>query len=94
MYGDPRLVVLDEPNASLDEQGELALRNCLQALKSRGVTVVLITHRPALLQISDAILVLQGGRVALFGPRDEVLAAMSGKPAQGSLARQAAPAAA
>lgn len=94
VYGDPRLVVLDEPNASLDEQGELALRNCLQALKSRGVTVVLITHRPALLQISDAILVLQGGRVALFGPRDEVLAAMSGKPAQGSLARQAAPAAA
>lgn len=81
VYGHPRLVVLDEPNASLDEQGEQALRDCLLALKSRQVTVVLITHRPALLQISDAILYLQEGKVAAFGPRDDVMAAMSGKPA-------------
>lgn len=93
IYGDPRLVVLDEPNASLDEQGEQNLRNCLLALKARGTTVVLITHRPSLLEISDAILILQAGQVAGFGPRDEVLAALSGKAQQATVpARPSSPA--
>jgi ATP-binding cassette subfamily C exporter for protease/lipase len=93
IYGDPRLVVLDEPNASLDEQGEQNLRNCLLALKARGTTVVLITHRPSLLEISDAILILQAGQVAGFGPRDKVLAALSGKAQQATVpARPSSPA--
>jgi len=77
VYGDPRFVVLDEPNASLDEAGEAALVNLLGALKQRGVTVVLIIHRGKLLAAADRMLVLRDGTVQAFGPRDEVLAALT-----------------
>lgn len=76
IYGQPRLVVLDEPNSSLDEQGEAALATTLQSLKARGVTVVVVTHRVNVLQFADLMLVLQEGAVRLFGPRDEVLLAL------------------
>lgn len=75
-YGRPRLVVLDEPNSSLDEQGEAILLNALKVLKSRGVTVVFITHRLNLLAAADQMLILKDGSVAAFGPRDEVLNAL------------------
>lgn len=81
IYGTPRFVVLDEPNSSLDEAGEQALQRALAALKAAGTTLVVITHRTAMLALADALLVMQGGQVAAFGPRDEVLARMrQGQP--------------
>ncbi len=76
IYGDPRLLVLDEPNASLDELGEKALLALMMAQKARGATVIAITHRTTLMPAADKLLVMNDGQVALFGPRDEVLAAL------------------
>ncbi len=76
LYGDPALVVLDEPNSNLDDAGEAALMAAVQALKARGATVFLITHRPAALGVVDRILILREGRVQAHGPRDAVLAAL------------------
>lgn len=73
VYGEPALLVLDEPNANLDDAGELALRNTVVQLKAKGKTVFLITHRPGILGIVDDLLVLVDGRVSQHGPRDEVL---------------------
>ena len=74
LYGDPVVVVLDEPNSNLDEQGELALGNALQRLKLRRVTVVVITHRSNVLANVNKLLILNEGAVGLYGPRDQVLA--------------------
>jgi ABC-type protease/lipase transport system fused ATPase/permease subunit len=76
LFRDPVLIVLDEPNANLDGEGEVALTRALRDLKARGRTVVLITHQPVLLAVVDRILVLRAGVGELFGPRDEVLAAL------------------
>jgi PrtD family type I secretion system ABC transporter len=73
MFGKPRLVVLDEPNASLDQAGEAALIDAIGRLKARGTTVILVAHRPSLLVHVDKLLVLREGAGVLFGPRDEVL---------------------
>jgi ATP-binding cassette subfamily C exporter for protease/lipase/ATP-binding cassette subfamily C protein EexD len=73
LYGSPRLVVLDEPNAFLDGDGEVALLNTLAGLKSSGVTTVLITHRPSLLACVDKVLVLRDGSVVVFGDRGTVI---------------------
>ncbi|KJV88720.1 ABC transporter family protein [Orientia tsutsugamushi str. UT76] len=72
-YGNPKFIVLDEPNANLDEVGELALSNALQLAKQKGITVVVISHRPSVLSVVDKILVLQNGTVAVFGDREEVM---------------------
>jgi ATP-binding cassette subfamily C exporter for protease/lipase len=80
IYGSPRLVVLDEPNSNLDEAGESALVHTLQMLRAADTTVVLITHRTNLLGLADLMLLLVDGQVKLFGPRDEVLAALKPKP--------------
>ena len=93
MYGDPRLVVLDEPNSSLDERGEADLLVAVAELKRRGCTVVVITHRRSLLPVVDQMLVLTDGRPRLFGPRDQVLAELAGRPAQPAAAAPAVPAA-
>ena len=76
VYGNPVLVVLDEPNANLDDVGEAALVRTVQQLKARGSTVVLITHRPGILAVADRLMILQDGRVQADGPRDQVLAAL------------------
>ncbi|MCE8021285.1 type I secretion system permease/ATPase [Halomonas sp. MCCC 1A11036] len=83
MYGPPALVVLDEPNANLDETGEKALLEALGRLRERGVTVVLITHRPTVLKATTHLLVLREGRLHKFGATQEVLqaAAASRQPA-------------
>ena len=76
VYGNPALIVLDEPNANLDEMGEAALVKTVQSMKAQGKTVVLITHRPGILAVADRVLVLHDGRTQFEGPRDEVLAAL------------------
>jgi ATP-binding cassette subfamily C exporter for protease/lipase len=76
LYGNPALVVLDEPNSSLDEAGDAALLMALSGLKSRGATVVVMTHRMNLLAQADKILVLVEGSQQAFGPRDEVLGSL------------------
>ncbi|HEX2544324.1 MAG TPA: type I secretion system permease/ATPase [Ramlibacter sp.] len=76
LYGDPAVVVLDEPNANLDDAGELALRQTLQDLRKQGRTVVLITHRLPALQLADRVLVLREGSVAAYGPPSVVLPAL------------------
>lgn len=76
VYGNPALIVLDEPNANLDEAGEAALVKTVQDMKARGKTVVLITHRPGILAVADRLLLLHDGRVQAEGPRDAVIAAL------------------
>lgn len=83
-YGDPRLVVLDEPNSNLDTAGEAALAAALMRAKAKRMTVVAVTQRPALLRSVDKIMVMKEGRVQALGPRDEVLAKIAG--ARGALA--------
>jgi ABC-type protease/lipase transport system fused ATPase/permease subunit len=73
LYGRPKLLMLDEPNASLDSAGETGLLQTLAALKQQGATIVLTTHRVNLLAITDKILLLQGGAVAAYGSRDDVM---------------------
>jgi len=88
MFGHPRFVVLDEPNASLDAAGEEALVNAIATLKERETTVVVIAHRPNILRHVDKVLVLRAGAVEAFGPPSEVLPTVSraqlGAGAQGS----------
>jgi ABC-type multidrug transport system fused ATPase/permease subunit len=74
LYGEPRLVVLDEPNSNLDSEGDEALLRTLRDLKQSGVTTVVIAHRPSLLGGVDKLLVLRDGAIELFGPRAEVMA--------------------
>jgi PrtD family type I secretion system ABC transporter len=76
VYGDPALVVLDEPNANLDASGEAALQQALQSLKASRTTVVLITHRPAGLDAVDRFLVLDQGEIRAFGPKSSVVEIM------------------
>jgi ATP-binding cassette subfamily C exporter for protease/lipase len=77
MYGDPVFVVLDEPNSSLDDAGDAALAQAITLQKGRGTTFVVMTHRTSVLAVADKMLVLLDGAQQAFGPRDEVLAALS-----------------
>lgn len=94
LYGDPALLVLDEPNSNLDGMGEAALLTALRGIKERSATVILVSHLPHLLRLTDRVVVLKDGAVARFGPRDDVLQEMmqAGKKAQAAQAttRQAA----
>lgn len=74
VYGSPKLVVLDEPNANLDSEGEEALSAAIDQLKQAGTTVVLVSHRPSLMRCADKLAVLRDGALDLFGPREQVLA--------------------
>jgi len=76
LYGKPVLVVLDEPNSSLDEAGDAALTQAIASLKQMGTTFVVMTHRTSVLGIADKMLIMREGTQQAFGPRDEVLAAM------------------
>jgi ATP-binding cassette subfamily C exporter for protease/lipase len=73
LYGDPALVVLDEPNANLDEVGEVALLQALQGLRHRGATVVMVTHERRLLSVADRVVILNQGRVHFAGSMEELL---------------------
>jgi ATP-binding cassette subfamily C exporter for protease/lipase len=79
LYGKPVFVVLDEPNSSLDEVGDLALANAITALKQLGTTFVVMTHRTSVLGLADKLLIMRDGAQQAFGPRDEVMAALQQK---------------
>jgi len=73
LFGEPAFIVLDEPNAALDAEGEAALLNTLALLKAARVTVVVVSHKPNVFRTADKMLVLRNGRVEMFGPRDQVM---------------------
>jgi ATP-binding cassette subfamily C protein EexD len=91
IYNNPVFVVLDEPNSNLDEQGEKALVSAVNTLKARGTTVVLITHRPNILQTTDKLAVINAGVIELYGDTKDVLAKLAAKAneSSASLARPA-----
>lgn len=74
LYGDPNLIVLDEPNSNLDDAGEKALFDAIQALRAQGRTILLVTHRKQILGVCDRILVMDDGKIHWFGRRDEISA--------------------
>jgi len=94
LYGNPSFIVLDEPNSNLDDAGEAALVQCLQQLKSKGRTVIVITHRTSVLSVVDRLILMRDGQVHSYGPRDEVLKALqqAASLAQQATAGAAAPA--
>ncbi len=85
LFGGPSVVVLDEPNSNLDDAGELALVNAIRGLQARKATVIVITHRVPILQVTTKLLLLQDGAVRMFGPTGEVMQALQ----QQSTANQA-----
>jgi ATP-binding cassette subfamily C protein EexD len=80
LYGDPKLIVLDEPNSNLDQDGDAALMKTLEDLKHRGRTMIIVTHRPNVLSIADKILLLVEGQIAVYGDRDKVMAVLKEGP--------------
>ena len=77
VFGNPKVLILDEPNSNLDDQGEMELAKALARLKEKGCTTIVITHRSLILQCVDKLLVLKDGLVAGFGPRNEILARLT-----------------
>ncbi|MBW8445771.1 MAG: type I secretion system permease/ATPase [Arenimonas sp.] len=73
LYGDPFLVVLDEPNSNLDAEGELALAAALRGIKARGGIAIVVAHRDSVLAVLDRLLIMDQGAVKAFGPRDEII---------------------
>lgn len=81
LYDHPRLIVLDEPNANLDAIGERALIRAIERARNDGAIVIMIAHRPTIMQAADKLLVLENGRITQFGPRTDVVASMTpGQP--------------
>ncbi len=88
-FRNPRLIILDEPNAHLDQEGEAALEKAVAAARSRGATVIIVTHRPSIASKCDRIMVLREGQIEKFAPAAEVLRSL----AEAGVTRGAAPAA-
>jgi ATP-binding cassette subfamily C protein/ATP-binding cassette subfamily C protein EexD len=91
MFGQPKFVVLDEPNSNLDGDSEAALTRAMERLKAQGTTVVLVSHRPALVQGVDKVLLLKEGAIEMFGPRAEVMKRLMQQPRPTEVAGPAAP---
>lgn len=89
LYGDPSLIVLDEPNSNLDDAGELALNKAVALLRERQKTVVLITHRTNLLSMTSKLLLLVNGKVNAFGTTQQVLQALNNAQRAQALQQQA-----
>ena len=89
LYGDPFLIVLDEPNSNLDAAGDAACNAAIAGAKARGAIVIIVAHRPTAIAAVDTILFLQDGRQAAFGPKDAVLASITAQPASLDIARKA-----
>jgi ATP-binding cassette subfamily C protein len=93
LFGDPAILLLDEPNAHLDMEGEAQLAATLRALKAKGRTVLIVAHRTGVLAAIDRLMLLREGRLELFGPRDEVLERLNApRPAAAVTAPAGAPA--
>jgi ATP-binding cassette subfamily C protein EexD len=91
VYKKPPLIVLDEPNSNLDEEGEKALLATILAMKENKSTIILITHRPNILAAVDSIAILAQGTLSAYGKRDEVLKALQPKPQQSAVTQQSKP---
>jgi ATP-binding cassette subfamily C protein EexD len=89
LYGEPRIVVLDEPNSNLDEVGEAALGNAIQRLKQKQTTIIIITHRNNVLANVDKLLILNDGVVSVYGPKEQVIAHLQQQQAQAQAAQSA-----
>jgi ATP-binding cassette subfamily C protein len=83
LYGNPFLVVLDEPNSNLDSEGEAALTRAIEGIKARGGIAIIVAHRPSALLAVDLIGVVQAGKLTAFGPRDSILNPVQKQPAPG-----------
>ena len=90
LIGEPVLLVLDEPNANLDNEGSQALNLAIRRIKSQGGAVIIMAHRPAAIAECELLLMLDRGAVRAFGPRDEVLAALNQAAAQANQQAQGA----
>jgi PrtD family type I secretion system ABC transporter len=88
LYGQPSLIVLDEPNSNLDEAGDASLVEAIRGLQQRQATTILVTHKPAILSIADDIMMMQNGKIAIYGRRDAVLAKMASMNQQRQSERQ------
>ena len=88
VFREPSLIVLDEPNSNLDAHGEQALANCIQEMKKRGKTVVLVTHKANLLALSDKTLMMVNGQIEKFGPTREIFAQQAQQQAEAKKAQQ------
>jgi ATP-binding cassette subfamily C protein len=76
LYGDPVIVVLDEPNSNLDNEGSEAVNTAIRTMKQQGRSVLVMAHRPAAIKECDMLLMLDGGTKTAFGPKDDVLRQM------------------
>jgi ATP-binding cassette subfamily C exporter for protease/lipase len=90
MYGDPAMLVLDEPNSNLDDVGETALVQAINAFRQRGKTIILITHRTSVIGATNKLLLLREGTAAAFGPTNQVLTALQEQAQKQIAAQQAA----
>jgi ABC-type protease/lipase transport system fused ATPase/permease subunit len=80
IFGDPKFVLMDEPNSNLDGEGERALMNCIAYLKQKGTTTIVIAHRPSILAMVDTVMMLRGGQIEAMGPRAEILQRFTAPP--------------
>jgi ATP-binding cassette subfamily C protein len=77
LFRGPSILILDEPNSNLDADGDQELLHCLEQCKARGTTILLVAHRMSMMPIVDGILIIQDGRIAAYGPKDEILREIS-----------------
>jgi ATP-binding cassette subfamily C protein len=88
LYNDPFLIVLDEPNSNLDGEGEAALTQAILGVRRRGGIVIVVAHRPSALAAVDLVAVVQAGRLAAFGPKDEIISSVNGAVSEPAAARR------
>jgi ATP-binding cassette subfamily C protein EexD len=91
VFGNPKFVVLDEPNTNLDHEGEVALLETVSRLKAQGATMIIIAHRPSVLRNVDKILVLRNGSIQMFGARNEIMAKLAAPATAAPATLDAAP---
>jgi ATP-binding cassette subfamily C protein EexD len=85
MYGNPKMIILDEPNSNLDDTGEYALMVALRNMKEKGMTILFITHRQNILSLADKLIVIKDGKIMMYDERDKVLKALAGKQAENTV---------
>ena len=90
LYGDPFLVIMDEPNSNLDGEGEMALTDAIKGICARGGIAIVVAHRPSALVAVEYLAVVQNGRIAAFGPKNEIMKPASQPATQPAAARSAA----